>query len=132
MRDRVMLAPLLYKDVSKINADITEKHQNSIKLIRITNKDKSEGVRKFTGEFLTFVGIADLPPHELTIKNNKNIILLRNLDVSKGLCNGARFIVEEICNRIIKAKLIIGEYSSRVVHIPRISFRFIGKLVSTM
>lgn len=78
-----MLAPL-YKVVPKINTDITEKFQNNIKFIRITNKDKSEGVRKFTREFLAFVGIANLPPHELKIKNNKNIILLRNLDVSKG------------------------------------------------
>lgn len=126
-----MLAPL-YKYISKINAVVTKRHQNSIKFIRITNKNKSEGVRKFTSEFLTFVDIADLPPPKLKIKNNKNIILLRNLDVSKGLCDGARFIVEELCNNIIKAKLIIEECSSRVVHIPRISFRFIGKLVFTM
>lgn len=71
-----MLAPL-YKDVSKINTDVTEKLQNSIKFIRITNKDKSEGVRKFTREFLTFVDIADLPPHELKIMNNKNIAKFR-------------------------------------------------------
>jgi hypothetical protein len=48
-------------------------------------------------------------------------MLLRNLDVSEGLCNGTRLVVTELCNNIIKAKIITGEYSGREVHIPRIT-----------
>lgn len=48
-------------------------------------------------------------------------MLLRNLDVSEGLCNGTRLIVTELCNNIIRAKIITGEFSGREVHIPRIT-----------
>ena len=48
-------------------------------------------------------------------------MLLRNLDVSEGLCNGSRLIVTELCSNIIKAKIVTGEFSGRDVHIPRIT-----------
>lgn len=48
-------------------------------------------------------------------------MLLRNLDVSEGLCNGTRLIVTELCNNIIKARIITGEESGKEVHIPRIT-----------
>ena len=48
-------------------------------------------------------------------------MLLQNLDVSEGLCSGSRLIVTELCNNIIKAKIIIGEFTGRDIHIPRIT-----------
>jgi len=37
-----------------------------------------------------------MPPHELTLKEGCIVILLRNLDVSLGLCNGTRLRVDKI------------------------------------
>nr|GEV08517.1 ATP-dependent DNA helicase RRM3-like isoform X1 [Tanacetum cinerariifolium] len=37
-----------------------------------------------------------LPPHRLVLKRNAPNILLRNLNPTEGLCNGTRFICEEI------------------------------------
>ena len=48
-------------------------------------------------------------------------MLLRNLDVSEGLCNGSRLIVTELCINIVKAKIINGKFSGRSVHITRIT-----------
>lgn len=50
-------------------------------------------------------------------------MLLRNIDVSEGLCNGTRLIVVDLCNHIIKAKIITGEHCGRDVHIPRITLQ---------
>lgn len=36
-------------------------------------------------------------------------MLLRNIDVDEGLCNGTRLIVTELCNNIIKAKILTGK-----------------------
>lgn len=84
-------------------------------------KDKQEEAFTFTPEFLNSVEIADLPPHKLKLKKNAIIMLLRNLDVSEGLCNGTRLITTELCDNIIKAKIITGERSGQEVHIPRIT-----------
>ncbi|RCV18220.1 hypothetical protein SETIT_3G282400v2 [Setaria italica] len=44
-------------------------------------------------DFLNSITPSRLPPHELTIKKNYPVILLRNLDPHNGLCNGTRLIV---------------------------------------
>ena len=49
------------------------------------------------------------------------IILLRNLNISGGPCNGTRLIVEDVINgRLIKATIANGEGKGRVVLIPKI------------
>ena len=48
-------------------------------------------------------------------------MLLRNLNIRGGLCNGTRLIIEEIINdRLIKATIANGEGKGRTVLIPKI------------
>lgn len=122
MKDRAIIAPL-NKDVTKINADIIEKLPGDIKIYHSYDsvKDEPEGALQFTSDFLNSVDVADLPPHELKLKRNTIIMLLRNLDITEGQCNGTRLIINELCNNIIKANIITGENSGKEVHIPRIT-----------
>ena len=48
-------------------------------------------------------------------------MLLRNLDISEGMCNGTCLIATELCNNIIKANIITGEKSGKEVHISRVT-----------
>ena len=49
------------------------------------------------------------------------MILLRNLNISGGLCNGTRLIIEDIINeRLIKATIANGACKGRLVLIPKI------------
>ena len=48
-------------------------------------------------------------------------MLLRNLNISGGLCNGTRLIIEEVINdRLVKATIANGESKGRMVLIPKI------------
>ena len=49
------------------------------------------------------------------------IMLLRNLNQSSGLCNGTRLVVTQLFERIIEAKILVGNNIGHIVFIPRIT-----------
>ena len=51
-----------------------------------------------------------MPPHELKLKKNSIVMLLRNLDSNKGLCNGTRLIVKQIYKHLLDCEIISGNY----------------------
>ncbi|KAM6547865.1 hypothetical protein CsatB_019541 [Cannabis sativa] len=63
-----------------------------------------------------------LPPHELILKKNCPIMLLRNINASEGLCNGTCLICRGFDRNIIDAEIAVGHYIGKRVFIPRIPF----------
>jgi len=61
-----------------------------------------------------------LPSHKLTLKVGAPIMLLRNINQTKGLCNGTRMILTHIGERVLKADIITGSHIGNEVLIPRI------------
>nr|XP_043618497.1 uncharacterized protein LOC122590227 [Erigeron canadensis] len=59
-------------------------------------------------EYLNTLTFNAIPPHQLELKVNTPIILLRNLNQSEGLCNGTRLIVTQMlhkcCQELSKQK----------------------------
>lgn len=47
----------------------------------------------YTTEFLNSLQLSGLPPHELRLKNGTIVMLIRNLNSKKGLCNGTRLVI---------------------------------------
>ena len=71
-------------------------------------------------EYLNTLSFSGMPPHELILKIGAPIMLLRNLNLGGGLCNGTRMIVTQIFTRLIQAKIITGTRMSEKVYLPRI------------
>jgi len=51
-----------------------------------------------------------MPPHLLQLKVGVPIIFLRNLDTSKGVCNGTRLKVLGISQRLVRAQVLSGSH----------------------
>ncbi|GKA28937.1 DNA helicase [Tanacetum coccineum] len=57
-------------------------------------------------EYLNTLSFAGLPPHRLQLKVGTPIMLLRNLNIVGGLCNGTRLIVTQLLPKVIEAQII--------------------------
>jgi hypothetical protein len=85
--------------------------------------DNAENIDNYPMEFLNSISIPGLPPHELRLKKNAIVMLLRNLNVERGLCNGTRLIVNEMGDNAIDC-IVPGDsgglHSGQHVFVPRI------------
>jgi ATP-dependent DNA helicase PIF1 len=64
----------------------------------------------FPIDFLNSITPNGLHPHELKLKINCPVILLRNLDSYNGLCNGTRLIVRALQDNAIDAEIVGGQH----------------------
>jgi ATP-dependent DNA helicase PIF1 len=81
----------------------------------------------FPVEFLNSLNLNGVPVHELKLKKGMPVILLRNLDTRKGLCNGTRLIVRELLNNVIDCEVVTGISKGHRVFIPRITCTSLSK-----
>nr|GEY46292.1 DNA helicase [Tanacetum cinerariifolium] len=59
-------------------------------------------------EYLNSLSFPGLPPHNLTLKVGSPVMLLRNMNIVGGLCNGTRLIVSQLLPKVIEARIITG------------------------
>ena len=72
-------------------------------------------------EFLNSLTDGGLPPHELHLKRGVPVMLLRNLRVEEGLCNGTRLMVKSFTRGgAMVAEIITGPKRGNTVLIPRV------------
>ncbi|XP_063800227.1 uncharacterized protein LOC134968624 [Pseudophryne corroboree] len=71
-------------------------------------------------EFLHSQTPSGMPPHVLLLKKGIIIMLLRNLNPLKGLCNVTRLIVEKLEHHFITCRILSECNRGDVVFIPRI------------
>ena len=71
-------------------------------------------------EFLNAKTPSGMAPHQLTLKIGPIIILIRNLDPKRGLCDGTRLIVKFMYTYFVDAEIISGSHIGSCVFISRI------------
>jgi hypothetical protein len=71
-------------------------------------------------EVLNNSNCAGFPPHILRVKRNCITMLLRNLNLMKGLCNGTRLRILDAKEHVLRCIIITGNRVGKEVLIPRI------------
>jgi ATP-dependent DNA helicase PIF1 len=71
-------------------------------------------------KFLNTLLINGLPDHVLHLKIGVPVMLLQNIDPTRGLCNGTRLIVTQLTTRIIEGEIITGKARGTKAYILRI------------
>jgi ATP-dependent DNA helicase PIF1 len=114
MINRIILSPK-NENVDFINAMLIEQFPgDSIKYYSF-DEAINPHAQSFDEDFFNTLTPNGVPPHELILKTNCPIILLRNINLSEGLCNGTRLLCKRFDRNIIDAEIAVGQYKNKRV-----------------
>ncbi|CAF4318703.1 unnamed protein product [Rotaria sp. Silwood2] len=83
--------------------------------------EDGDDITNYPTEFLNSLTPSGMPPHKLKLNIGAIVMLLRNLDVHQGLCNGIWLIVRRLLNHTIDCEIATGSIKASRVLIPRIT-----------
>ena len=106
--------------VDKLNANMIDRFPGQAKVYHSFDSVDDDPHNSYPLDYLNSITPNGLPPHELIVKINCPVILLRNLDPNNGLCNGTRLMVRAFQDNAIDAEIVGGQHASKRVFIPRI------------
>ena len=107
--------------VRMLNSEIIDKLEGEEVIYKsvdgVVEDDEGDG-QIYTTEYLNKLNPSGCPPHELKLKKNTIVMLIRNINTSMGLCNGTRMIVEEMRRFTLKLRALTGPFSGKSIVIP--------------
>ena len=123
--NRAILSPR-NEDVNAINDKVvdlldesTEKIYTSIDTVK--NCDNGALSESLLPEYLNTLNPSSLPPHSLRLRLNSVVILLRNLSIEEGLCNGTRLLVLRMSDNVLCCEILTGDKAGQMAFIHRIA-----------
>ncbi|XP_042972733.1 uncharacterized protein LOC122304524 [Carya illinoinensis] len=112
MMNRAILTPK-NSYVDEINALLIHRFPGELKRYYSFDEAIDTSEQSIMEDFLNTLTPNGLPPHELLLKINCPIMLLRNINPSEGLCNGTRLICLAFDQNVIDAKIAVGHHSGK-------------------
>ena len=96
--------------ISADKADYSDKENSNKEVYRVSN------------EYLQTLNPGNFPPAKLVLKVGCIVMLLKNLNPQKGLCNGTRLMIKEIGRYILKVAVVKNSRHNeeQIELIPRI------------
>jgi hypothetical protein len=112
---------LHYDNVDELNHHILHRFSGQERVFHSADSiaNNEDGELLYPPEYLNSINCSDLPFTHLALKVGCPIMVLRNLNMAGGVCNGTRGIVTRIRNRVIEIQLITGDHAREKVFIPR-------------
>ncbi|XP_074371929.1 uncharacterized protein LOC141712757 isoform X20 [Apium graveolens] len=126
LRSRAILTPL-NESVENVNMTVLQRLPGEFKEYKScdtickgsSNSEVDEVL--YPPEYLNSLKFSGMSNHEIKVKIGAPIMLLRNLNAKKGLCNGTRLIITRCYPFLIEAVIITGKRIGETTYIPRIT-----------
>ncbi|XP_061343329.1 uncharacterized protein LOC133289416 [Gastrolobium bilobum] len=115
-KQRAILTPKLV-DVGMLNELLMTIIPGEEKIDNILKQDNNSELEdvEFSHEILNTFSCSGIPNHKLTLKVNVPVMLLRNIDQSRGLCNDTRLLISRLGNRVVESLSHVGVYIPKPV-----------------
>ncbi|XP_035547439.1 uncharacterized protein LOC118348947 [Juglans regia] len=112
MTNRAILTPK-NNSVDEINTILIQRFPGTVTQYYSFDETIDTSEQGIMEDFLNTLTPNGLPPHELLLKKNCPIMLLRNVNPSEGLCNGTRLICRNFERNIIDAEIAVGHHTGK-------------------
>lgn len=124
---RAILTPL-NKDVHQINDIILASIPAEEHVLLAENVDPDPPTGNIEADHVTMEMMQQsnhpgFPLHELKLKHGCLVMLLRNMDVPHGLCNGTRLVVTNISRDLLVCRIVGGKFDNDDAFIPRMELQ---------
>lgn len=90
-------------------------------MVAADGEDQAVVQQNYPPELLNTINLPGLPPHQLKLKKNSIVMLIRNMSISRGLCNGTRLQVLDMRPTVIKVKILSGAHRGLTHLLPRVT-----------
>ncbi|XP_074315213.1 uncharacterized protein LOC141651397 [Silene latifolia] len=120
--DRAILTPR-NADVDSVNSALIEMFPGTPHIYHSFDSVVDDNSNVYPAEFLNSLCPVGMTPHELILKEDSPVILLRNLDHAAGLCNGMRLICKRFFPNMIECEISTGFYKGERVFLHRITLK---------
>ncbi|KAA6373334.1 MAG: putative ATP-dependent DNA helicase PIF1, partial [Streblomastix strix] len=121
--NRVILCSTNQESLS-MNEDILSGINGNMKTYKSIDSaivEEGQSDQSYPIEWLNQQTLPGMPPHILNLKVGSIVMLLRNLNIQQGLCNGTRLIITDLSKKTyIQCRAITGSQKGKQVFIPRI------------
>jgi ATP-dependent DNA helicase PIF1 len=118
----------LNTEVDCLNAEVLSKFSREVQVFHsadsiLTSEQSGQEdiMLNYPVEYLNSINCSGLPLSKLELKEGCPIMVLRNVNVAYGVCNGSRGIVTRLRSRVVEVKLLSEDFAGQKVFIPRIS-----------
>ena len=119
--------------LSARNVDVNEINQKVIDLLDVATEriytsvdsaesnDNQEIYEALLPEYLNSLAPNSLPPYELRLRKYSIVMLIRNLSINEGLCNGTRLLILEFSNNLLRCEILTGDKAGDIFFLNRIT-----------
>ncbi|XP_063981490.1 uncharacterized protein LOC135164764 [Diachasmimorpha longicaudata] len=128
-----------YGDLAKVailsarNIDVDEINDRVMELLDRRNQkiytifdsaedcDNGDKSHEILPEYLHTLNPPNFPPYELELRINCFVMVIRNMSINEGLCNGTRLQVLELVNNLLRCQILTGDKAGEIVFIHRVT-----------
>ena len=111
-------------EINKLVVKLLDSHNERI-YISVDSADRCDDnglmAEAILPEYLNSLNPQNLPPHKLHLRINCIVMLIRNISVQEGLCNGTRLRILDLTINLLKCKILTGDKEGEIVFLNRIT-----------